>query len=84
MLALRDHVRLTDTEYGAVLLDARSGDYWRLNPTAALVLRTLLDGGDLEQAVAAMVDQYEVDEQTAAVDVSALVDELRSVDLVRS
>lgn len=84
MLALPDHVRLTDTDYGAVLLDARSGGYWRLNPTATLALRTFLGGGDLEQAVAAIVDQYEVDEQTASADVSALVEELRSADLVRS
>jgi hypothetical protein len=44
----QEHLAVTDTDYGAVLLDTKSGAYWQLNPTAALVTRTLLDGGDLE------------------------------------
>ena len=44
-LMLRDGVSSADTDYGTVLLDEDSGQYWNLNPTAALALRTLLDGG---------------------------------------
>ena len=38
-------VSSAETDYGIMLLDEDSGRYWNLNPTAALVLRTLLDGG---------------------------------------
>ena len=50
-LALRDGVATADTDYGITLLDEDSGQYWTLNPTAALALRTLLDGGTAAQAV---------------------------------
>ena len=45
MLQLRDGVSAADTDYGMALLDEDSGQYWNLNPTAALALRTLLAGG---------------------------------------
>ena len=44
-LKLRDGVSAADTDYGITLLDEDSGQYWNLNPTGALVLRTLLEGG---------------------------------------
>jgi hypothetical protein len=50
-LKLRDGVSATDTDYGMALLDEDNGQYWNLNPTAALALRTLLDGGTMAQAV---------------------------------
>ena len=50
-LKLRNGVSTADTDYGTTLLDEDSGQYWNLNPTGALVLRTLLDGGTPAQAV---------------------------------
>ena len=44
-LKLRPGVSTADTDYGTTLLDEDSGEYFTLNPTGALVLRTLLDGG---------------------------------------
>ena len=41
--ALAPHVTATPTEHGVVLLDERTGRYWQMNDTAALVLRCLLD-----------------------------------------
>ena len=37
---LRSDVLMTDTEYGVALLDERTGAYYTLNPTAALVVRS--------------------------------------------
>ncbi len=42
--ALVPGVSVADTENGTVLLDERSGRYWMLNRTGAVVLRCLLDG----------------------------------------
>jgi coenzyme PQQ synthesis protein D (PqqD) len=81
-LRLRDRVSTSDTEYGIVLLDEDSGEYWNLNPTGALVVRTLLDGGSTADAVRTLTVEYAVDPGTARADVDELVDGLRSAGLV--
>jgi hypothetical protein len=83
-LKLRDGVSAADTDYGIALLDEDSGQYWNLNPTGALTLRTLLEGGTPEQAVQALTEQYAVDADTANGDVQDLISELRSAGLVES
>ncbi len=81
-LKLRDGVSAAETDYGIMLLDEDSGQYWNLNPTAALVLRTLLDGESTEGAVRHLTEEYEVDAATASQDVEELVSGLRSAGLV--
>ena len=81
-LKLRDSVSAADTDYGMALLDEDSGQYFNLNPTAALALRTLLDGGTTAQAAKELTEQYAVDADTANKDVEDLLVELRSVGLV--
>jgi hypothetical protein len=80
-LTLRPGVSTADTEYGTALLDENSGEYFTLNPTGTLVLRTLLDGGTLEQAAQALTEQYAVDAETADRDVADLIGALRSARL---
>jgi Coenzyme PQQ synthesis protein D (PqqD) len=82
-LRLRDGVSAADTDYGMALLDEDSGQYWNLNPTAALALRTLLDGGTTAQAVQELTTQYAVDADTASRDVEDLVGDLHAAGLVR-
>jgi Coenzyme PQQ synthesis protein D (PqqD) len=82
-LQLRDGVSAADTDYGMALLDEDSGQYWNLNPTAALALRTLLDGGTTAQAVQELTQQYAVDADTASQDIDNLVGELHSAGLVK-
>jgi hypothetical protein len=81
-LKLRDGVSVADTDYGMALLDEDSGQYWNLNPTAALALRMLLDGGTTAKAVQELTEQYAVDPDTANKDVEDLVGELQSAGLV--
>ena len=75
-------VSTAETDYGTVLLDQRSGHYWELNPTGALVVRTLMEGGDEATAVAALVARFDIDRAQAARDVGALVRDLREAGLV--
>jgi hypothetical protein len=82
-LKLRDGVSTADTDYGMALLDEDSGQYWNLNPTAALALRMLLDGGTTAQAVRELTEQYAVDPDTANKDVEDLVGELHAAGLVK-
>lgn len=81
-LTLRAGVSTADTDFGTTLLDERNGDYFTLNPSAALVLRTLLAGGSAAEAVTALRAEYAVDEPTAAADVDELLSGLRSAGLV--
>jgi hypothetical protein len=81
-LTLRAGVSTADTEYGITLLDEKSGQYWNLNPSAALVLRTLLGGGTAEQAASALTEEYDVDAAIANRDVADLLGDLRSTHLV--
>src|SRR5205807_676027 len=61
VLKLRDGVSLAELEYGMALLDERSGDYWALNPTGAIVLQALLGGKTAATAVDQLVGTYAVD-----------------------
>jgi coenzyme PQQ synthesis protein D (PqqD) len=81
-LKLRDGVSAADTDYGIALLDEDSGEYWNLNPTGALVLRTLLEGGTSTDAVQALVECYDVDAGSASRDVQDLLGGLHSAGLV--
>jgi len=83
-LRLRDGISLADTDDGIAVLDEDSGEYYNLNPTGALVLRTLLDGGTAERAAQTLCAEYDVDLATATGDVTALVEEFRAVGLVRA
>ena len=81
-LKLRDGVSAADTDYGTALLDEDSGEYWNLNPTAALVLRSLLEGGISTDAVQVLVERYDIDAYSASRDVQNLLGGLHSADLV--
>lgn len=81
-LTLRPGVSTADTDYGTTLLDEDSGEYFTLNPTGSLVLRTLLTGGTAEQAARALAEQYAVATDTADRDVADLVAGLRAAGLV--
>ncbi|MEU7472677.1 lasso peptide biosynthesis PqqD family chaperone [Streptomyces sp. NPDC044984] len=75
------HVSTAETDYGTVLLNERAGDYWELNPTATLVVRTLMDGGEIADAAAVLVREFDIERPQALRDVEALVRDLREAGL---
>ncbi|MER6423557.1 lasso peptide biosynthesis PqqD family chaperone [Streptomyces sp. NPDC001137] len=75
------HISTAETDYGTVLLDERAGTYWELNPTATLVVRTLLNGGEEADAAAALVREFDIDGAQALQDVEVLVGHLREAGL---
>ncbi|MFF8728986.1 lasso peptide biosynthesis PqqD family chaperone [Streptomyces sp. NPDC015171] len=83
-LRLRDDVTLVATDYGAVLLDERAGRYFQLNPTGRVAAERLLAGGDTDDVVAAITAEYDVTEERAREDLTALVDQLRQAGLAGS
>ncbi|MFI2758917.1 lasso peptide biosynthesis PqqD family chaperone [Streptomyces echinatus] len=80
-LRFGDNVSTAETDYGTVLLDEQAGTYWELNPTATVVVRTLLDGGEEADAAAALIQEFDIDQAQALQDVETLVRELRDSGL---
>ncbi|MBW1599502.1 lasso peptide biosynthesis PqqD family chaperone [Streptomyces sp. JJ38] len=74
-------VSTAETDYGTVLLDERSGDYWELNPTGTLVVKTLLGGGDEAAAIATLESEFDIGAAQARQDVETLVRQLREAGL---
>jgi hypothetical protein len=83
-LRLRAQVSAVETEYGMVLLDEAEGRYWQLNGPGVRVIRTLLDGGTVEDAATDLAAEYDVTPDQASSDVAALLAELRGARLVTS
>ncbi len=81
---LREGVFVAETEDGIALLDEDSGQYWNLNPTGALVLRRLLDGGTRDQAAEEVTNEYMVDIDSAKRDVDELVEALQAAKLIEA
>jgi Coenzyme PQQ synthesis protein D (PqqD) len=83
-LRLRADVSTVDTGDGLVLLDERSGKYYQLNSSGALVLRALLEVGSAEAAVRTLCQRFPNETDRIAADVTAVVGHLRTVGLVTS
>ncbi len=81
---LCDDLTVTDTEYGIVLLDETRGEYWNLNPTGALILRTVLEGGTQEDAARALAEEFDVEPEAARKDVGELLGHLHSTGLIQA
>lgn len=81
-LQLRADVSTADTEEGTVLLDERSGRYWQLNPTGALVLRLLLDDLAPYEISQNLAEHHPVSIHQALADITALLQHLRTAGLV--
>jgi hypothetical protein len=81
-MRLHPDVSMTDTDDGAVLLHQRTGRYWQLNLTGSQVLHRLLDGGSLHAIAAGFAAAHGIDLQRAEHDVSAVIHQLCSAELV--
>ncbi len=79
---IRAEVSTTRTEYGTVLLDERSSQFWQLSPTAGLVVEAIQAGEGLDGAVRRLTSSYQVSAEVAERDVVALVRRLRDLGVV--
>lgn len=65
-----------------VLLDLGSEQYFGLDPVARSMWDKLMNGNDIETAVDALLEEYEVDRQQLLNDLSNLLEQLASRKLV--
>ncbi|GHJ37486.1 lasso peptide biosynthesis PqqD family chaperone [Streptomyces sp. TS71-3] len=80
-LTLYPHVSAVATAGGMVLWDRATGRYWQLNASAALVVRTLLDGANPEEAAGHLAATHPPAAPHAKQDVAGLLAQLHSARL---
>ena len=82
MFVANPEVACTETDYGIVLLDKRSGKYWNLNTTGALVWRSILETGGLDHAVSTLLRDYNVEHETVIADVHNVAAKLTEAGVI--
>ncbi|HEU5027612.1 MAG TPA: lasso peptide biosynthesis PqqD family chaperone [Spirillospora sp.] len=80
--SLSPHVTMTETEHGTVLLDERTGRYWALNATGTTVIRLLLGGGTVDDAVRELRERHPDAAERVTADVAAFVRTLRDAEVM--
>lgn len=75
-LSLSPHVFAREFQGEVVLLDLDGGAYFGLDPVAAAVWRSLEETGSVDDAVAAVCAEFDVDETRARADVGVFVERL--------
>ncbi|GAA1247065.1 hypothetical protein GCM10009609_08270 [Pseudonocardia aurantiaca] len=78
-MRLRTEVVAVDTEDARVLLDERTGRYFQMNRSGALILDAVLADEDAAQR---LTEVYAVGPERAAADVADLLERLRAAGLV--
>lgn len=81
-LTLHPNISTVDTDDGRVLLDERTGRYFQLNSSGALILDALATGTDAQQAAHLLTRRYTVAYDRAITDVTALINYLRTAGLI--
>lgn len=76
-------ISIASTEYGAVLLDKKKGDYWQVNDTGALIVDGIKNNMASDEIANVLVEAFNVDFQQAHEDVMYLVRELAEFGMVK-
>jgi hypothetical protein len=71
-----------EVEGETVLLDLKSERYYALDDVGTRFWRLMTEHEDLDHVVAAMLEEFDVDEATLRSDLEALVEKLNAADLV--
>lgn len=83
-LRMRADVALCETEDALVLLDERTGRYFQVNRTGAMILKELMAGSSVERVAANLARTYPVTLEEASDDVKRFLDQLAEEALVVS
>jgi len=80
-LKLREDLTLVAIENEAALLDVDKRCYFQLNSTGYFLVQLMEDGHLYEDIKAALVSEFDVDDETSRVDVDSFVEEVLSLGL---
>jgi hypothetical protein len=76
--AVRPDLQYSLSEGSAVVLDLAAGEYVALDGVATTIWRTLVGDRNLDAAVEAILEEYEVEEPRLRADVADFLDECRA------
>lgn len=62
------------------LFDTASGMFYRLSPTAAFIVRSLMDGADVCGLIDIMQKRYGIERVTASRDIELLLNDLTAIE----
>lgn len=74
---------VAQTEHGTVVLDGSKGQYWELNTTGGVVVEAASRGATLDEVIALVQQQFEVDHDAARADVEALIETAMEMGLLQ-
>lgn len=75
-------VVFVEVEGEMVLMDGAGERYYALDDVGARFWQLLVERGDVDAAVAGMLDEYDVDEARLRADIDALIEQLAGAGLV--
>lgn len=84
MIKLSDDVRATHGRDGAVILDIRHGQMFRLNLVGSRILELLSQGYSEEEIAAQVSQQFNVDHETVAADLHDFLAHLEKHRLIET
>lgn len=82
VVRLRPGVDWRDVQGDVVALDVRRSVYLSTNVAGAVLWSRLATGATRQELAAALVDEFDVDHETAAADVESFLRRLHELDLV--
>ncbi|GAB3460634.1 hypothetical protein GCM10027570_45820 [Streptomonospora sediminis] len=81
-MRMKESVTIARTDYGSVLLDARSGQYWQLNETGTTIVDMVCQDLDVQAISEHLAAEYEVETGQALSDTAELVESLTEAGLL--
>ncbi|HRE48046.1 MAG TPA: PqqD family protein [Aggregatilineales bacterium] len=82
MIRPNTNVLISDVAGESVLLNMDTEKYFTLNESGTRMWEALQQHGTLDGAVAALLEEYDVEEATLRQDLTTLIEELRAAQLV--
>ena len=82
-IKLNSEINLEFGDEKAILFDGRMGKAYRLNDTAAVILKVLTKTSKTEYMVSELVEKFNVNEEEAEKDVRQFLYQLTKLNLVR-
>ncbi|UAL30439.1 lasso peptide biosynthesis PqqD family chaperone [Nocardioides rotundus] len=80
---LQSDISFSETDYGSVILNTRTGRYFQLNAVATRMLQLLNEGLSRDEVVDALIESYDVDRERASSDLTALIQQGLAADILK-
>jgi hypothetical protein len=77
-----EHVVACDLDGGKALLDLRESQYYKLNPTAALVWDKISVPSTLDDIVEMITERFEVDVDRCRADITSIIKRFHDSDMI--